>query len=98
MTENDDESCAEPFRRKLDTADLRRGDDVSGNTDHEQVSEALIEDGLDRHSRIGATEDHRERLLTRKRLHALDSAHRRVTALVAGKKAVVAFAQPLECV
>jgi hypothetical protein len=46
---NHHQSRAEPSRGELDAADLRRRDDVPGDTDHEQVAEALIEDDLGWH-------------------------------------------------
>ena len=39
MTEHDDERRAVGRGRELDAADLRRGDDVAGDADHEQVTE-----------------------------------------------------------
>jgi hypothetical protein len=63
MSQHYDESCAGPFRSELDASNLRRGDDVASNTDDKQVTKALIEDDLRRHSRIGTSEDNGERLL-----------------------------------
>ncbi len=51
---------------ELDAADLRRGDDVSGNTDDKQITKALIEDDLRWHPRIGTSENDVERLLARR--------------------------------
>ncbi len=70
VSQHHDESCAEPFRGELDAADLRGSHDVSGNTDHEQIPKALIEDDLRWHSRIGASEDNGERFLARCQLAA----------------------------
>ena len=44
--------------------------DVAGNPRHKEVPDALIEDELHRHARIGAGEDRRERHLLRRRLFA----------------------------
>ena len=38
----------------FDGADLIRGGDVAGHPDHEDITEALIEDDLRRHPGIGA--------------------------------------------
>ena len=66
VSEHDDEPRAEPRRRELDAAHLRRCDDVAGNADHEQIAETLIEDDFGRHARIGTAEDDRERHLIRR--------------------------------
>lgn len=52
VAEHHDEACAEPPGGELDAADLGWGDDVPGNADDEQVTKALVEDDLRRHTRI----------------------------------------------
>ena len=47
VAQHHDESCAEPLRCELDTADLGRGDDVPGDPDDKQVAQALIEGSLE---------------------------------------------------
>src|SRR6516162_10062685 len=63
MAHHDDEARPEACRRELDAADLRGGDDVPGDADHEKIAEALVEHELGRDARVGAPEDDRERLL-----------------------------------
>jgi hypothetical protein len=46
MTLNHNERCAEPFCGKFHAADLRGRDDVSGNTDDEEITQALVENDL----------------------------------------------------
>ena len=43
MPQNHHQSGVEPSGRKLHAADLRRGNDVAGDSDDEEVSGALIE-------------------------------------------------------
>ena len=64
VAQNHHEPSAEPCRGELDATDLRSSDDVSGNADNEQVAQALVEDDLCWHPRVGATENDGERLLT----------------------------------
>jgi hypothetical protein len=52
-----------PGRRELDTADLRRSDDVAGDTDNEKVAEALVEDELGRDPGIRTSQHDGEWLL-----------------------------------
>ncbi len=46
MPEDDDETGAEAFGSKLDTADLRRRDDVPRNANDEEIAKALVEHDL----------------------------------------------------
>ena len=68
VSQNHHQPCAEPLCGELDAADLRGGDDVSGNADDKQVAKALIEDDLCRHPRVGTSENDGERLLTCRQL------------------------------
>ena len=52
MPEHDDKPGVETLRREFDAADLGRRDDVSGNADDKQITEALIEHDLRRASQI----------------------------------------------
>jgi hypothetical protein len=63
VTEDDNEASVKPGRRELDAADLRRSDDVAGDTDNEEVAEALVKDELGRDPGIGASQDDGEWLL-----------------------------------
>ena len=63
VTEDDNEASVKPGGRELDAADLRRSDDVAGDTDNEQVAEALVKDELGRNPGIRASQDDGERLL-----------------------------------
>jgi hypothetical protein len=72
MAQDYDESCTGSLRRKFDTANLRRRNNVSGYADHKQIAKALIEDDLRRYPRIGTSENNGERLLPS---HQLATAH-----------------------
>ena len=50
---------------ELDASDSRRVDRLSGGADHEQVAETSVEHDLGSHARVDASEDDRERFLTR---------------------------------
>ena len=80
MPEDHHESRSELFGGELDAADLRRGDDVAGDADHEQIAEPLIEDDFHGHARIGTAKNDRERLLARGEFDAAGAARQRVAA------------------
>jgi hypothetical protein len=46
VSEHDHRPCAEACARQLDAANPRGHDDVAGDTDDEEVTEALVEDQL----------------------------------------------------
>jgi hypothetical protein len=96
MSEDDDESCAEPFRGELDASNLRRGDNVASHTDDEQVTEALIENNLRRHPRIRTSENNGERLLACRERLAAFLVRRCVVDPVVRRKATVTRVQALE--
>jgi hypothetical protein len=62
VPQNHDQAGAEPHRGELGAANLRRRNDVSGNTDDKKVAEPLIEYDLDWDPRVGTTQNNRERL------------------------------------
>jgi hypothetical protein len=97
VTQHHDESGAEPPRGELDTADLRRGDDVSGNTDDKQVTQTLIEDDLRWHPRIGTSENDGERLLACRHLAAAHLARECVAATNVRHESTVPLEQAFEC-
>ena len=63
VAEDHHELGAESLGRELDAADLGGGHDVAGHPDHEEVAEALVEDDLGGHPRVGTAEDDRERVV-----------------------------------
>jgi hypothetical protein len=63
MAQDHHQPRAETLGGELYAANLRRGDDVAGDADDEQVSQALIEHDFRGHARIGASEDDSERIL-----------------------------------
>jgi hypothetical protein len=63
VAEDDNKTSVKPGSRELDAADLRGSDDVAGDTDNEEVAEALVEDELGWDPRIGASQDDGEWLL-----------------------------------
>jgi hypothetical protein len=98
MSEDDDESCAEPFRGELDASNLRRGDNVASHTDDEQVTEALIENNFRRHARIRTSENNGERLLACCERLAPFLVRECVVAPVVSREATIACAQALKCI
>ncbi len=98
VAQHHDESCGEALRGELDAADLRRGDDVSGNADDKQVAQAAVEDDLRRHARIGTFENDGERLLAGGQLAAARPARECGAAPHAGCEATVALSEALQCV
>ena len=83
---------------ELDAADLGRRHDVSSDADDKQVAEALVEDDLGRHARIGTTEDDGERLLPRGQLAPARLTGGCVAALTVGDEAPVPLSEAFECV
>jgi hypothetical protein len=63
VTEDDNKTSVKPGSRELDAADLRGSDDVAGDTDNEEVAEALVKDEFGWDPRIGASQDDGEWLL-----------------------------------
>src|SRR4029453_8927779 len=96
MAEHDDETCMEALGSELDATDLRRCDDVASHADHEEITEALIEDDLGWPSRVGATEDDCERLLPRRRVATPAVAQHRFKAPEVRREPSVAFLQTRE--
>ena len=65
MAHDDDQSGTESGRRELNAAYLGRCDDVAGDSNDEEVAEALVEDQFRGDAGIRTTEDDCERLLSR---------------------------------
>jgi hypothetical protein len=70
MSQDHDQPRTELFSRELDAADQRRGYDITGHAYDEQISETLIENYFDGHTRVGTTKNGGERLLARCQLEA----------------------------
>src|SRR5690606_15104906 len=78
MAHDHDEARPGDFGGVLDAADLRGGDDVPGDADHEEIPESLIEHDLGGHAGVRTAEDDREGLLSLDQL----AAPRRATETV----------------
>jgi hypothetical protein len=65
VPENDNETSPEPGGGKFNASYTRRGDDIPGDANHEQIADALIKDDLGRHTGVGAAEHDGEGLLPR---------------------------------
>jgi hypothetical protein len=63
VTEDDNKASVKPRRRELDAADLRRSDDVAGDTDNEEVAQSLVKDELGRDPGIRTSQHDGEWLL-----------------------------------
>src|ERR1700722_1838650 len=98
MSENDHESCTEPFRGELDAGNLRRGDNVASHTDDEQITEPLIENNLCGHARIRTSENNGERLLACCERLAAFLVRECVVDPVVRREATIARAQALKCI
>jgi hypothetical protein len=97
VPENDNETSSEPRSRKFNASYTRRGDDVPGDANHEQIAEALIKDDLGRHTRVGATEHDGEGLLTPDEFVTPSEPQGRVCRSIR-REATVAFAESLQCI
>lgn len=97
VTQDHDKPRAESFGRKLDTADVRWGDDVAGHTDDEQVAQALMENDFRRHPRVGAAENDGERLLTRYQFSATFLTGGLAVSANVRQEMTIPFSEALEC-
>jgi len=98
MSQHYDESCAGAFRRELDAANLRGRDDVASYADDKQVTKALIEDDLRRHSRIGTSEKNGERLLACCQRLATCLVRYCAAGWLVSHESPIARAQAFECI
>jgi hypothetical protein len=96
MTQHHDETRAEAFRGEFNAADLRWRHDVARHADHEKITQSLVEDDLDGHARVGATENHGEGFLAGDELHATHVRRRRIEARRTRHKAAITFPETLE--
>ena len=71
VTHHDHQSGTVALRRELNAADLGRSDDVAGNSNHEQVTEALVEDDLGGDPAVGASEVDERPVPARARLNGV---------------------------
>jgi hypothetical protein len=81
---------------ELDALHERGGDDVARYPDHEQITQALVEDDLDRDARVRAAEDDREGLLALGQLEPSPAVGQVVVAPEFGDEAGVAILQAVE--
>jgi OOP family OmpA-OmpF porin len=70
VAEHHHNARTKPLGGELHAADLGRCDDIAGHTNDKEVTQALIEDELRRHPRVGTSENNRERLLSCRQLAA----------------------------
>jgi hypothetical protein len=91
MAEDHDQPRPETLGGELDAANLRGRDDVAGDADDEEVSQALIEYDFRGHGRIGASQYDRERILARHELGAPALARKPFDARDAGDETPVSF-------
>ncbi len=63
VTHDHDQTSFEQAGCKFDAADLRRRDYITHHTNDKQITQALIENQLRRHSCVGTAKGHRKRRL-----------------------------------
>jgi hypothetical protein len=97
VTQHHDQRCAKALGGKFHAADLRGGDDISGNADDEEITQALVENDLCRYARVGASENDGERFLAFGELTPPTLSVEYCTATNIGDESAVSFAQALEC-
>jgi hypothetical protein len=96
VPQDDNQPRVEPSSRELDTTNLRRGHDVTGDPDDEQVSQALIEYDLCWNPRIRTAEDDSERLLAGGERGALRGAQQGLGASSGGGESEISLSEPLD--
>ena len=95
VPENDEGLGAQDADGVLERCDLLRSGDVAGHAHGEDVAEALVEEDLDRHARVGAPQNRGVRCLTLRELaHTLDVAAGLFDQ--ATDEALVSVTEPLE--
>ena len=97
MTQHYDQWSTESLCGELDAADLRWRNDISGDADHEQIAQTMIENDFYGYPRIRTTENDRKRFLTRHEFIALSVAHRYVKAASARYESGIPVAQAIQC-
>src|SRR5687767_4016164 len=70
VPEHHDEARAVTRRREFNAANLRGSDDVAGDTNHEEITESLIEDYFRRYPGVRTAEYYGERILRGRQLGA----------------------------
>jgi hypothetical protein len=83
----------ESRRRELNAADLGRGHDVAGDSNDEEVAEALVEDQFRGDTGIRTTEDDCERLLSRDQRGTTSVTRKHRRRRLVGDEAPVAVAK-----
>lgn len=78
---------------KFDAANLRRGDDVTGDTDDEEVAKTLVEHQLDWNPGVGAGENNGERRLFSTHARLVSPMSYRSCVNVTRDKAAIAITQ-----
>src|SRR5213080_1838264 len=96
MAEHQNQAGAQMIDRVLDAAQSFIVDHVSRHSHNKQVTEPLIEDNFGRHTRIGATDDGGERMLS---LCQFRAPFRRLTGMlqIAARVSSIAFLELRDC-
>src|SRR5438034_6521848 len=96
MAEHQKQAGAQMIDRVLDAAQSFIVDHVSRHSHNKQVTEPLIEDNFGRHTRIGATDDGGERMLS---LCQFRAPFRRLTGMlqIAARITAIAFLELRDC-
>src|SRR3990170_4708119 len=96
MAEYHDEARSIAGGCEFDAADLRWSDDVPRDTNDEKIAQSLVEHDLRGDTGVGASEDDRERLLSRCQLLAAVVSKRCIRFAHAEGEATIPLAQPAE--
>jgi len=97
VSQDDNKPGSEPRRREFDAGDLRRSDDVSGNSNDKKVAQALVEDDFNRYPGVRTTQDDRKRVLSLHKFGSPCVSNVRLAAPHAGREAAVALSQAFDC-
>ncbi len=96
MSQDNDEPRAVPFGCEFDTADLRRGDDLAGAANDEQIAETLVDYNFRREARVRASKDDRNWLLAVRDFGAARLACERGVAAHVGHETAIARTKAIE--
>jgi hypothetical protein len=93
MAQNDHQAGAKLLCREFNAANLGRRHDVTGDADHEQIAETLIEDDFHGNARIGTAQHGGKGLLAGREVEPAHATRDRIAIARIGDEALITLAQ-----
>jgi len=98
MPQHHNQSGVELRRSELGAANLRLRNDVSCYPDDEKVAWPLVENDLNRNSRVGTTQNDREWMLSVSRLRTMQMTQSAVSSTQAQSVPTIPLAKAFKCI